>query len=233
MQGLKEQNLADALVLLHFHLGSQIPDIQILKQAVKEITQIYAQLLKRGVPLQYLDVGGGLGVNYGTGYSTENEGINYTLQEYANAVVYSVKEVCDDEGVVHPIIVSESGRAITAHHSVLIVEALGTYRKDLIADDYAPAEDANTTVRELYEVLTRVRGPGRRAGKRPLSESGRGLSRCRRETPGGRHPVHPGLPADRGEGPRRAALLVGLQGHPGAGAGHRAGGRARRAQGAQ
>ncbi len=170
IQGLKEQNLADALVLLHFHLGSQIPDIQILKQAVKEITQIYAQLLKRGVPLQYLDVGGGLGVNYGTGYSNENEGINYTLQEYANAVVYSVKEVCDDEGVVHPIIVSESGRAITAHHSVLIVEVLGTYRKDLIADDYAPAEDANTTVRELYEVLTRVRGPGRRAGKRPLSE---------------------------------------------------------------
>ncbi len=170
IQMLKEKNLADALTLLHFHLGSQIADIQIVKQAVKELTQIYAQLLKRGVPLQYLDVGGGLGVNYGTGYATESDGINYTLQEYANAVVYSVKEVCDDEAVVHPIIVSESGRAITAHHSVLVVETLGSFRKDLIADDYTPADDAQTTVREIFEVLARVRQAGKQAGHRPLSE---------------------------------------------------------------
>ena len=136
IQRLKETNHTDALVLLHFHLGSQISDIQIVKQAVKEITQVYAQLLKRGVPLQYLDVGGGLGVNYGAGYG-DHDGVNYALQEYANAVVYSVEEVCDEEQVVHPILISESGRAITAHHSVLIVEALGSYNKDLAHCIYA------------------------------------------------------------------------------------------------
>src|SRR5918996_933824 len=139
VQRLKEENLPDALVLLHFHLGSQLADIQIVKQAVKEVTQVYAQLLKRGMPVQYLDVGGGLGVNYEAGYGGNNGTINYTLQEYANAVVYSVKEVCDDEQVPHPILISESGRAITAHHSVLIVEALGAYRKDEVIGELTPS----------------------------------------------------------------------------------------------
>ena len=157
VQRLKGENLTDALVLLHFHLGSQIPDIQIVKQAVKEITQVYAQLLKRGLPVQYLDVGGGLGVNYEAAYSGEDGSINYTLQEYANAVVYSVKEVCDDEQVPQPTLVSESGRAITAHHSVLIVEALGAFRKDEVVNDYMPSADDNAVVRELFEILTRVK----------------------------------------------------------------------------
>lgn len=170
IQRLKETNLPDALVLLHFHLGSQISDIQIVKQAVKEVTQVYAQLLKRGVPLQYLDVGGGLGVNYGSGYGGDPEGINYTLQEYANAVVYSVKEVCDDEEVVHPILVSESGRAITAHHSVLIVEALGSYRRDLIEPDFAPTGETNSSVQELFDVWTRVRTARAGRDERHLSE---------------------------------------------------------------
>jgi arginine decarboxylase len=161
IQHLKAQNLADAFVLLHFHLGSQISDIQIVKQAVKEITQVYVQLLKRGIPIQYLDVGGGLGVNYEAGYGgAAHDSINYTLQEYANAVVYSVKEVCDEEQVPHPTLVSESGRAITAHHSVLIVEALGSYRKDTIDSGFQPTVDNNAVVRELYEVLERVRGKG-------------------------------------------------------------------------
>ncbi|MGH8395048.1 MAG: biosynthetic arginine decarboxylase, partial [Pseudomonas sp.] len=170
VQRLKQENLTDALVLLHFHLGSQIPDIQIVKQAVKEITQIYAQLLKRGIPLQYLDVGGGLGVNYQAGYRGENESINYALQEYANAAVYSVKEVCDEEEVVHPVLVSESGRAITAHHSVLIVEALGAYRKDQVENGFSPSADDNSVVHELFEILTRVcAAEGKTKGSR-LSE---------------------------------------------------------------
>ncbi|MGH8532523.1 MAG: biosynthetic arginine decarboxylase [Gammaproteobacteria bacterium] len=170
IQRLKETNLTDALVLLHFHLGSQISDIQIVKQAVKEITQVYAQLLKRGVPLQYLDVGGGLGVNYGAGYSGDHEGVNYALQEYANAVVYSVKEVCDEEQVVHPILISESGRAITAHHSVLVVEALGSYNKDVVDPAFTPSADINPTVRELYEILGRTRDAANRRDKRQLSD---------------------------------------------------------------
>ncbi|MGH8542649.1 MAG: biosynthetic arginine decarboxylase [Gammaproteobacteria bacterium] len=170
MQRLKETNHTDALVLLHFHLGSQISDIQIVKQAVKEITQVYAQLLKRGVPLQYLDVGGGLGVNYGAGYSGDHDGVNYALQEYANAVVYSVKEVCDEEQVVHPILISESGRAITAHHSVLIVEALGSYNKDLLDPTFTPPADSNPTVRELYEILGRIRDTANRKDRRQLAD---------------------------------------------------------------
>ena len=154
---LRVEGLTDSLVLLHFHLGSQIADIQILKKAVKEITQVYAQLIERGIRVGYLDVCGGLGVNYEAGYGSEDNSINYTLREYANAVVYSVKEVCDEEKVPHPILVSESGRAITAHHSVLIVEALGAYRKDTIDNEFAPTTDHNAIVREMYEVLTRVR----------------------------------------------------------------------------
>ncbi|MCG3200914.1 MAG: Biosynthetic arginine decarboxylase [Gammaproteobacteria bacterium] len=171
---LKEQDLNDALVLLHFHLGSQIADVQILKKAVKEITQVYAQLVERGIPVRYLDVGGGLGVNYEAGYgSEEDSSINYTLREYANAVVYSVKEVCDEEKVPHPVLISESGRAITAHHSVLIVEVLGSYRKDTIEAEFAPGEEHNTVTRELFEILARVRAlpaGGKRRKTPPISD---------------------------------------------------------------
>ena len=150
MKRLDDENLTDAFLLLHFHLGSQIANIQTLKRGIKEITQIYAQLVKRNIPLKYLDVGGGLGVNYEADYAGSTDGINYTLQEYANSVVQAVKEVCDTEGVAHPIIVSESGRALTAHHSVLIVEALGTYRKEEINADFEPSDQDHHVVHELY-----------------------------------------------------------------------------------
>src|SRR5690606_11058982 len=92
---LEENDLQEQLVLLHCHIGSQIADIQVLKQATKEVTQIYAALIQRGIKLKYLDVGGGLGVNYDKGHYGEDAGINYSLQEYANAVVFTIKEVCD------------------------------------------------------------------------------------------------------------------------------------------
>jgi arginine decarboxylase len=154
VEALERTHRTDSFILLHFHLGSQIADIQTLKQAVKEMAQIYAELWKRGVPLRYFDVGGGLGVNYSGGY--EEGGINYSLQEYANAVVYSVMEVCDAKQVPHPILISESGRAITAHHSVLIVEALGAFRKDRIADDFKLPKDAVPMVRDLGGILERL-----------------------------------------------------------------------------
>jgi len=148
--------------LLHFHLGSQIADIHVLKQAVKEITQVYAQLIERNVPVRYLDVGGGLGVSYDAGYGDSGEGINYSLQEYANAVVYAVKELCDEEKVPHPILVSESGRAISAHHSVLIVEVLGAFGKDRIDEGFVPKSDDTAAVRDLDEIRKRIGGATRK-----------------------------------------------------------------------
>ncbi len=142
--------------LLHFHLGSQILDIQNLKQAVKEIARIYATLRKRGLEIEYVNVGGGLGVNYEAGEVTSPHGINYTLQEYVNAVVYSVKEVCDAEKVPHPILVSESGRAVTAHHSVLIVEALAANVRES-NDEAIPLEKIDQpVVQELARLLASV-----------------------------------------------------------------------------
>jgi len=157
----------DGLVLLHFHLGSQVADIQFVKQAVKEITYIYAQLVKRGVGVRYLDVGGGLGVNYEAGYYDTDVGINYNLQEYANAVVYTVKEIADAKDVPHPTIVSESGRALTAHHSVLVVPVLGSYRKDRIDSAFKAGRRHHAVIRALYRILSYVEGmPGPKAPPR-------------------------------------------------------------------
>ena len=147
---LQERGMDDSFRLLHFHLGSQITDIQVLKSAVREISHIYARLYKLGIPISHLDVGGGLGVNYSANFSYSDQAINYSLQEYANAVVYSIKEVCDIADVPHPIIVSESGRALTAHHSVLVVDVQGAYRKDEIEPDFKVAESDHHVVRGLY-----------------------------------------------------------------------------------
>ena len=146
----------DGLKLLHFHLGSQILDIQNLKQAVKELARIYATLRKRGLEVEYINVGGGLGVNYEAGEVTSPHGINYTLQEYANAVVYTVKEVRDAEGVPHPKLVSESGRAITAHHSVLIVEVMAAQRREIAESAVPPEQVENPTVKDLAKLLASV-----------------------------------------------------------------------------
>jgi arginine decarboxylase len=155
--------VADGFKLLHFHLGSQILDIQNLKQAVKEISRIYATLRKRGLEVEYIDVGGGLGVNYEAGEVTSAHGMNYTLQEYANAVVYTVKEVCDAENVPHPKLVTESGRAITAHHSVLIVEVLAAHRREGAEEVVAPEKVENKVVNELAKLLTAVSDKRRKA----------------------------------------------------------------------
>src|SRR4051812_26794309 len=142
------------LVLLHCHIGSQIADIQVLKEATKEVTQIYAELVKRGLGLKYLDVGGGLGVNYDKGHLEEDAGINYSLEEYANAVVFTTKEVCDANDVPTPTLVTESGRALTAHHSVLVVPVLGAHAKDDPNQDLTVPEDAAEPVHALNKILT-------------------------------------------------------------------------------
>jgi arginine decarboxylase len=123
---LKKRGMEDCFKLLHFHLGSQITHIRIIKNALNEAARVYCGLAKQGAGLRFIDVGGGLGVDYDGSQTNFESSMNYTLQEYANDVVYHIQTVCDEEGVSHPTIVSESGRAVSAYHSMLIFNVLGT-----------------------------------------------------------------------------------------------------------
>jgi hypothetical protein len=109
---LRAENLSGSFRLLHFHIGSQVPDILTVKKAVQEAARFYAKLKKMGFPIEFLDVGGGLGVDYDGSRSAFDSSTNYTLQEYTNDIVYYIADVCNAEGVAHPDIVSESGRAL-------------------------------------------------------------------------------------------------------------------------
>ncbi|UCF39327.1 MAG: biosynthetic arginine decarboxylase [Acidobacteriota bacterium] len=126
---LREAGLESTLKLLHFHIGSQIPDIQTIVAAVREASRYYAKLRKMGHQIEYLDVGGGLAVDYDGSRSVFPSSMNYSLDEYARDVVYNIQDVCHQEQVPEPHIISESGRAIVAHHSVLVVNAFGSIRK--------------------------------------------------------------------------------------------------------
>jgi arginine decarboxylase len=126
MVGLLAANdMLDCLKLIHCHPGSQIQDIRRLKEAIGELGHVYAELVKLGVPLEYVDVGGGLGVDYDGSRTTFDSSMNYTMQEYAAEVVYRLASVCDERDVPHPTIISESGRAMTAYQSVLVINVLG------------------------------------------------------------------------------------------------------------
>jgi arginine decarboxylase len=125
LEQLKSLGMADCLELLHFHLGSQITNIRHIKAAVIEAARIYTELARAGAGLKSLDVGGGLGIDYDGSQTDFESSVNYTLQEYANDVVYHVQNVCDEAGVAHPTIISESGRAVVAYHSMLVFNVLG------------------------------------------------------------------------------------------------------------
>ncbi len=122
---LKQRGMEDSLQLLHFHLGSQITNIRQIKAAVIEGARIYVDLKKLGTGLQYLDVGGGLGIDYDGSQTDFESSVNYTLEEYARDVIYHVQNICDESEVPHPNIITESGRAIAAYHSVLVFNVLG------------------------------------------------------------------------------------------------------------
>ena len=126
---LREANMSDCLKLVHFHIGSQVPDILTIKKATREAAMYYAKLQKLGHDLEYLDVGGGLGVDYDGSRSTFHSSANYSLNEYARDIIYNIMDVCDLEKVDHPVIINESGRAVVSHHSVLVVEAFGHIKK--------------------------------------------------------------------------------------------------------
>ncbi len=125
LEQLKALGMEDCLQLLHFHLGSQITNIRQIKAAVIEAARVYVELKRSGAGLNYMDVGGGLGIDYDGSQTDFESSVNYTLQEYANDVVHHIQNVCDEAEVIHPVIISESGRAVAAYHSVLVFNVLG------------------------------------------------------------------------------------------------------------
>jgi arginine decarboxylase len=138
LEELKLWGMADCLKLLHFHLGSQITNIRQVKGAVNEAARLYTELWRSGATgLQFLDVGGGLGVDYDGSQTDFESSVNYTLQEYANDIVYHAQNVCDEAGVPHPSIITESGRAIAAYHSALVFNVLGVSG---LGEEEAPQE---------------------------------------------------------------------------------------------
>jgi arginine decarboxylase len=149
---LRREGMAHCLKLVHFHVGSQIPDIGTIKRAVREAARFYAKLQKLGHELGYLDVGGGLGIDYDGSRTTFDSSVNYSLHEYTRDVVAAVQEVCDEEKVAHPVLVSESGRAIAAHHSVLVVEAFGAIEKVSRGPEVTAAESDPAVVRDIIAI---------------------------------------------------------------------------------
>ncbi|MCK5690742.1 biosynthetic arginine decarboxylase, partial [Myxococcota bacterium] len=149
---LKEAKMLDSLVLLHFHIGSQITAIRAIKNALREASRIYAELYLMGAALKYIDVGGGLGVDYDGSQTNFHSSTDYTLQEYANDVVSGIQTYCDQKEVPHPVIITESGRALVAHHALLIFNVLGVNQLFIKEDPASPAKDEAEVVHDLYEV---------------------------------------------------------------------------------
>ena len=156
---LKKNGLIDNLKLLHFHIGSQITKIDKIKNALIEGTRIYVEMKKMGVNLEYLDIGGGLGVDYDGSKSSYFSSVNYSVEEYANDVIYQIKNICDEAGIECPNIISESGRATVAHYSVLITNVLNTNTQNLMPDFesiLSETEKLSPTVKKLVDIYTSI-----------------------------------------------------------------------------
>src|SRR5215475_9585680 len=150
LEELKARGMEDCFQLLHFHLGSQIPNIRVVKGALNEAARVYVELVKAGAGLRYMDVGGGLGVDYDGSQTNFESSTNYTLEEYANDVVYHLQTVCDEAKVPHPIIVSESGRAVVAYHSALVFSVLGTAGQ---GENDVPTQLPDDAEQPLFDLL--------------------------------------------------------------------------------
>ena len=155
---LQKKQLGDCLKLIHFHIGSQITKIRHIKNALREASQFYVQLSRMGFDIDFIDIGGGLGVDYdGTRNSASESSMNYSIQEYANDAVSAIVDTCTKNGLKQPNIINESGRSLTAHHSILIFEVLETAQlPQWDDDDDKISDDDHELARELYDVWDKI-----------------------------------------------------------------------------
>ncbi|MCL4409475.1 biosynthetic arginine decarboxylase [Aliidiomarina haloalkalitolerans] len=153
MEYLKQHDMLHCAKLLHFHIGSQISDIRKVKEAITEGARLYAKMVQMGMPLEYLDIGGGLGIDYDGSSTTTDSSRNYSTDEYVADVVYGVKQICDLEKVAHPNLVSESGRAITAHHSLVVTNVVGEINPGATDFDITVEEGEHVLVSNMRELV--------------------------------------------------------------------------------
>ena len=154
---MERRDLKDCLKLIHFHIGSQINKIRVIKNALREATQFYVQLSKLGFGIEFIDIGGGLGVDYdGTRSSSSESSMNYSIQEYANDAVSAIVDACAKNNLPQPNIINESGRSLTAHHSVLIFEVLETTQLPYWKDSEELNPEADELALELYQIWDKL-----------------------------------------------------------------------------
>lgn len=156
---LNDAGRIEMLKLLHFHIGSQLTDIKRIKNAMKEAARTYAKIHQMGVPIEFLDVGGGMAVDYDGSRTSYESSANYNAQEFANDVIYVIKTVCDDENVPHPTIIQESGRYLSAYHAILVTNVLDEI--ETVVEDITPMtidKDDPQVVRELHDLRETING---------------------------------------------------------------------------
>ncbi len=157
LQILDEKGLHDCLRLIHFHIGSQITKIRRIQTALREAAQFYINLHKMGYNVDFVDCGGGLGVDYdGTRSSSSESSVNYSLQEYVNDCVYTFVEASDKNNIAHPNIITESGRSLTAHHSVLVIDVLETASLPEMPEEFEAKDSDPQLVKDLYEIWDKL-----------------------------------------------------------------------------
>jgi arginine decarboxylase len=149
---VSDHQLTQQLKMLHFHIGSQITDIRRIKSAIKEAARVYAKVHKMGYPVEYLNVGGGLGVDYDGSRTASDCSVNYSVQEFANDIVYTINEICLSENVPPPTIVTESGRAVVAHHAMFITNVIRTLNPGLGGTEISPSKVDSEVVREMMDL---------------------------------------------------------------------------------
>jgi len=149
----KKNHILDNINLVHFHIGSQITNIRKIKSAIQEASQYYVELIKEDCNIQFVDIGGGLGVDYDGSRSSNPSSINYSVQEYLNDAIFSLQEVADKNNIPHPNLITESGRALTAHHSVLVFDVLEKTSLLTWNENYKISDEDHEHVQELYQIL--------------------------------------------------------------------------------
>jgi len=169
---LRRHEMAHCIKLLHFHVGSQVPDIRLIKEAITEAGRIYVDLVALGLPLEYFDVGGGLGVDYDGSRSSGESSRNYTLEEYAFDIIDGLQHICDQAGVAHPHIVSESGRFVTAHHSCVITNVLDNIHQ--VGNAPYPAREAGE-----HNLLAAMRASAQDLDERNFQEVFNDIQQCK------------------------------------------------------